>query len=69
MSPKELRLKAGVSLAAMAHHMGLRVKVVNLLEQIDTGDWTVLQLSHYAKACGYTLQLTAVNTKGAKVIT
>ena len=69
MSPKELRQKAGVSLAEMAKHMGLRLKVLSLLEQIETGDWTVLQLSHYVKACGYTLQLTAVNTKGAKVIT
>lgn len=69
MKPKELRQKAGVSLAAMAKHMGLRVKVLDLLEQIEIGDWTVLQLSHYCKACGFTLQLTAVNAKGAKVIT
>lgn len=68
MSPRDLRLRAGVSELRAADYMGIGVGTLKLLEACPVDAWKVEQLRQHLRACGATLQLTSVGDEGSQEV-
>lgn len=64
MSPREIRIRAGVSEVRAADYMGIGLGTLKLLEACPVDAWKVEQLAQHCKACGAKLQLTSVGDEG-----
>jgi hypothetical protein len=60
VTPRQLRIKAGVKRATVAPALGISVASLRLLEATPLEAWKVEQLQRYVEACGRELVVAAV---------